>query len=125
VYSGFCRNENEEGIVMFEIGGEYAETLYTTRIAMDLIEMGVSPNELDPVNVSAEGDYSSRKEALMARFFGIDQSSTSVEWAKIEEHAFDPLKGLLEAEDFDYTFSSAAAIRNDVRPNEWNNEEYR
>jgi hypothetical protein len=92
---------------------------------MDLIELGVPPEEVDPVNVSTDGDYGSREEALIAKFFGIDESSTAAEWAKIEQHAFDPLQGLLEAEEFDYTYSSAAAIRNDTNPRDWQGEEYR
>lgn len=31
----------------------------------------------------------------------------------------------LEAEEFDYTFSSAAAIRNDVSPRDYPDERYR
>ena len=125
IEAGFCRNEEDNGIVMFEIGGEYAETLYTTRIAMDLIELGVKPDELDPVNIPDDNEYENRKQALMARFFGLDESSTSMEWTKIEEHAFDPLDGLLEAEDFDFTYSGRAATDNGTRPGEWLNEQYR
>ena len=125
IEAGFCRQEDDTGIVMFEIGGEYAETLYTTRIAMDLIELGVKPEELDPARLPEDGDYEDRKEALMARFFGLDESSTSMEWTKIEEHAFDPLDGLLEAEDFDFTYSGRAATDNGTRPGEWLNEQYR
>jgi len=125
VEAGFCRNPRDKGIVMFEIGGEYAETLYTTRIAMDLIELGVTPEELDPANVPIDGNYENRKQVLLAKFFGIDEASTSMEWTKIEEHAFDPLDGLLEAEQFDYTFSSSAAVRADNNPRDWQQEEYR
>ncbi|MFB6241635.1 MAG: hypothetical protein ABEJ36_02420 [Candidatus Nanosalina sp.] len=125
VEAGFARNPNEEAAIMYEQGEEKAETTYMARISMDLIELGVEPEELDPVNVSTDGDYDSREEALIAKFFGIDEASTSVEWAKIEEHAFDPLQGLLEAEEFDYTFSSGAAVQNDNRPNEWKQEEYK
>lgn len=125
INAGFCRNEDEEGIIMFEIGGEYAETLYTTRIAMDLIELGVEPEELDPVNIPDDDNYENRKQALMARFFGLDEASTSMEWTKIEEHAFDPLEGLLEAEEFDFTYSGRAATDNGTRPGQWLNEQYR
>lgn len=125
VKAGFCRNPKEIGVVMFEIGGEYAETLYTTRIAMDLIELGVTPEELDPANVPMDGNYENRKQVLMAKFFGIDESSTSMEWTKIEEHAFDPLEGLLEAEQFDFTFSGRAATDAGNRPAQWQQEEYR
>ncbi|MFB6116611.1 MAG: hypothetical protein ABEK10_03805 [Candidatus Nanosalina sp.] len=125
VDAGFARNPGEVASVMYEQGDEKAETTYMARITMDMIELGIEPDEVDPVNVPTDGDYSNRKEALIAKFFGMDESSTAAEWAKIEQHAFDPLKGLLEAEEFDYTFSSAAAIRNDTNPREWQNEEYR
>lgn len=127
VEAGYCRSggEGSDGIVMFEIGGEYAETVYTTRIAMDLIELGVKPDELDPVNIPDDGEYENRRQALIAKFFGLDESSTSMEWTKIEEHAFDPLQGLLEAEEFDHTYSGRAATDNGVRPAQWQNEQYR
>ena len=124
VEAGYARNPDEVATLMYEQGEEKAETTYMARIAMDLIELGVPPEEVDPVNVSTDGDYESKEEALIAKFFGIDESSTAAEWAKIEQHAFDPLQGLLEAEEFDYTYSSAAAIRNDLNPREWPNEEY-
>lgn len=124
VEAGFARGD-ETGIVMFEIGGEYKEEIYVTRIAMDLISLGVTPEELDPANVPVDGNYENEREALMARFFGMDESSINMEWAKIEEHAFDPLKGLLESEQFDYTWSSSAALQNDNRADEWQQEEYR
>ena len=127
VNAGFCRNEGEDsqGIVMFEIGGEYDQTLYTTRVAMDLIELGVEPDDLDPVNIPDDGEYENRRQALIAKFFGLDESSTSMEWTKIEEHAFDPLQGLLEAEEFDHTYSGRAATDSGTRPAQWLNEQYR
>lgn len=125
VEAGFARNPGELAAIMYEQGEEKAETTYMARIAMDLIELGVTPDELDPVNVPTDGNYENRRQALIARFFGIDEGSTSAEWAKIEDHAFDPLQGLLEAEEFDYTYSSAAAIRNDTSPRDWPQEEYR
>ena len=125
VEAGFTRNPDERATVMYEQGDEKAETTYMARITMDMIELGIEPENVDPVNVSTDGDYDSREEALIAKFFGIDESSTAAEWAKIEQHAFDPLNGLLEAEQFDYTFSSAAAVRNDNNPRDFQNEEYR
>jgi len=125
VEAGYARNPEEVATLMYEQGEEKAETTYMARIAMDLIELGIPPEEVDPVNVSAEGDYESREEALIAKFFGIDESTTAAEWAKIEQHAFDPLQGLLQAEEFDYTYSSVAALQNDLSPREWPNEEYK
>ena len=123
--AGFCRNPDDPGVVMFEIGGEYREEMYVIRVALDMIERGIKPDELDPDMVPLDRDYETPEEALMARFFGMDQSQFQSEFAKIEQHAFDPLKNLLDTDDFDYTFSSSAAIQNDNRPGEWANEEYK
>ena len=126
VEAGFCRNPEETAYIMYEVGGDDRGTVYTARIAMNLIELGVEPDELDPTNVDpSKNQYKDEKEALMARFFGMDKSTYDREWAKIEEHAFDPLEGLLEAEQFDYTWSSQAAIENDNRPQEWMQEEFK
>ena len=124
--AGFCRNPDETAYIMYEVGGDDRGTVYTARIAMNLIELGVSPDDLDPASVDpSKKNYGDEKEALMARFFGMDKSTYDREWAKIEEHAFDPLEGLLEAEQFDYTWSGQAAIQNDNRPQEWMQEEFK
>jgi hypothetical protein len=125
---GFTRTDEdgERASVMYEVGGEQVGTVYQAKLAMDLIELGVSPKELDPNAVDPGEEPESEREALIARFFGIERSSYNKEWSKIEEHAFDPLKGLLEAEEFDFTYSSNAAIeQGGNRPNEWKEEEYR
>lgn len=127
VDAGFCRNPDETGYIMYEVGGDDRGTVYTARIAMNLIELGVSPKDLDPTNVDpSKKEYGDEKEALMARFFGMDKSTYDREWAKIEEHAFDPLDGLLEAEGFDFTWSGQGAIEEGSnRPQEWKQEEFR
>ncbi|MFB6115437.1 MAG: hypothetical protein ABEK04_04020 [Candidatus Nanohalobium sp.] len=126
VEAGFGRNEGEEAYVMYEIGGEQIGTVYQAQIAMDLIELGVDPDDLDPSRVDPGSDYRDEEEALMARFFGMDSPNYNREWAKIEEHAFDPLDGLLQAEGFDFTWSGSGAIdQGGNRPNEWKSEEYK
>jgi len=125
---GFTRTgeDGERASVMYEVGGEQVGTVYQAKLAMDLIELGVSPEELDPNAVDPGEEPESEREALIARFYGIERSSYNREWAKIEEHAFDPLKGLLEAEEFDFTYSGNAAIeQGGNRPNEWKEEEYK
>lgn len=125
VKNGFARNGEDEARIIFEVGGEYREEMYVIRVAMDMIELGLEPKELDPNRVDPGGDYGSREEALIARFFGMDRGNYDREWAKIEEHAFDPLDGLLESRGFDETFSGQGAIeQGQARPNEWKNEEY-
>ncbi|QGA80693.1 hypothetical protein [Candidatus Nanohalobium constans] len=125
VDNGFTRNENEPSTILFELAEHKAESSYMMRLTMNLIEIGVTPEELDPSNVTPGEEPEDEREAMIARFFGMEQANYSREWAKIEEHAFDPLKGLLEAEEFDYTFSSKAAVdQGQNRPQEWQGEEY-
>jgi len=125
VENGFARNENEPATVLFELAEHNDESSYMMRLAMDLIELGVKPEELNPNNVTPGEEPENEKEALIARYFGMEQVNYNREWAKIEEHAFDPLQGLLEAEEFDYTYSSKAAVdQGQNRPQEWQPEEY-
>jgi hypothetical protein len=126
VEEGFARNEVEQAAIMYEQGEEKESTIYTARIAMNMIELGIEPDEVTPDNVDPGKDkYKDEREALIARFFGIDRANYSKEWAKIEEHAFDPLEGLLEAEQFDYTYSSVASIEADNNPRDYGGEEYK
>jgi hypothetical protein len=126
VEQGFCRDPEDPGVVMFEIGGEYSEEMYVIRVALDMIQRGIRPDELDPTEVPLDGEFETPEQALMARFFGIDQGQFASEMTKIEEHAFDPLEGLLETKGFDFTFSGDYAIsQKGARPNEWKQEEYR
>ena len=123
---GFARNDNEPATILFELAEHKGESSYMMRLSMDLIELGVTPEELDPSNVSPGDEPGSREEALIARFFGIDRSSYDREWAKIEEHAFDPLEGLLQTEEFDNTSTGSGAIdQAGNRPMEWKAEEYK
>jgi hypothetical protein len=126
VEDGFARNQVEQAAIMYEQGEEKDETIYTTRIAMNMIELGIEPDEVTPDNVDPGKDkYEDEREALIARFFGMDKANYSKEWAKIEEHAFDPLEGLLEAEQFDYTYSSVASLEADNNPRDYAGEEYK
>lgn len=127
VENGFARNEEEPATILFELAEHKSESSYMMRIAMNLIEIGVTPDELDPNNVDpSKNEYEDEREALIARFFGMDKTTYDREWAKIEDHAFDPLDGLLEAEGFDFTWSGQGAIEEGGnRPQEWKQEEYK
>ncbi len=124
VKNGFGKSD-EHASIMYEVGGDMTGTVQKAKLSMNMIELGISPEELDPAKVDPGKNYRNEKEALLARFFGMDKPSFNREWAKIEQHAFDPLKGLLEAPEFDYTFSSLGSIKNDNSPQEFMNEEYR
>lgn len=124
VVNGFAQSD-ERASVMYEVGGDMSGTVQKAKLSMNMIELGISPEELEPAKVDpGKKEYRDEKEALMARFFGMDRPSYNREWAKIEQHAFDPLEGLLEAPEFDYTFSSMAAIKND-KLRQWPNEEFK
>ena len=124
VENGFARNENEPASVLFELGEHKGESSYMMRITMDLIELGVEPEDLDPSRVDPSTDPDSEEEALIGRFYGIERENYTREWAKIEEHAFDPLSDLLEVEPFENTFSGSKAVE-DRKLQEWSSEEYR
>ncbi len=127
VEAGFTRvgEDADPSVVMFEVGGEYAEEMFVIRVVLDMIRLGIEPKDVDPSKVPMDGEYENVKQQLIARFYGLDQSRFNREWAKIESHAFDPLEGLLEAEDFNHTWSGRAALENDMRPAEWNQEEFK
>jgi hypothetical protein len=124
VKHGFARNENERATILFELGEHKDESSYMMRLSMDLIQLGITPEELDPSKVDPSTDPGSEEEALIARFFGMDRANYTREWAKIEENAFAPLNDLLEAEAFENTYSGGKAVE-DRNLQEWSKEEYR
>ena len=125
VKNGFTQSD-ERASVMYEVGGEMTGTVQKAKLSMNMIELGIEPDKVDPARVDPGKEYETEEEALIARFFGMDRPSFNQEWAKIEQHAFDPLKGLLEATEFDFTWTSSAAVeKRGNRPQEWQAEEYR
>ncbi|MFO7793753.1 MAG: hypothetical protein R6V35_02145 [Candidatus Nanohaloarchaea archaeon] len=125
VKNGFTQSD-ERASVMYEVGGEMTGTVQKAKLSMNMIELGIEPDKVDPARVDPGKEYETEEEALIARFFGMDRPSFNQEWAKIEQHAFDPLQGLLEATQFDYTWTSNAATqKRGNRPQEWQAEEYR
>ena len=125
VQNGFTQSD-ERASVMYEVGGEMSGTVQTAKLSMNMIELGIAPDDLDPARVDPGSEYRDEEEALIARFFGMDRPSFNREWAKIENHAFDPLEGLLEATQFDYTWTSHAATqKKGNRPQEYMGEEYK
>jgi hypothetical protein len=124
VENGFCRGD-DTCTIAFEIAGNYSEDIYNARVIMDLIELNVRPEDLRADRVDASGDYDTREEALMARFFNMDEATVEREFAAIEQNAFNPLKELLEAEDFESTQLGNTALDNNVRPQQFTTEEFR
>ncbi|MFP4038295.1 MAG: hypothetical protein ACLFTA_00740 [Candidatus Nanohaloarchaea archaeon] len=123
VKAGFAQSD-ERASVMYEIGGDQTGTVQKAKLSMNMIEMGIEPEKVDPSRVDPGKNFEDEEEALIARFFRMDRPHYSREWAKIEEHAFDPLKGLLEASEFEYTWTSSAALDRG-KQREFPGEEYR
>jgi hypothetical protein len=108
-----------EGIFIFERGGarggQYpaqfiGQSAAALRIIIEYLEKNVPPENLPP------------------EFFGISSREILSEDRQlmiIKEHFFDPLKGLLQVPEEEYTFLGAKAIEKGKRPEEWKREELR
>jgi len=115
---GFGLGENE-GIFIFERGGarggQYpaqfiGQSAAALRIIINFLEKEVEPEKLPP------------------EFYGISSReilSEERQLAIIKEHFFDPLKGLLQIPEEEYTFLGSKAIEKGKRPEEWKREELR
>jgi len=115
---GFGLGENE-GIFIFERGGarggQYpaqfiGQSAAALRIIINFLEKDVEPEKLPP------------------EFYGISSReilSEERQLAIIKEHFLDPLKGLLQVPEEEYTFLGSKAIEKGERPEEWKKEELR
>ena len=115
---GFGKNGNE-GIFIFERGGarggQYpaqfiGQSAAALRIIVEYLEKGIEPEKLPP------------------EFYGISSReilSEDRQLAIIKEHFLDPLKGLIQVPEEEYTFLGSKAIEKGKRPEEWKKEEFR
>ncbi len=134
VEKGFCKNPDEFAVVMYEIGGEKTPTIYLLRLIMRMIELGITFDDLENVDIPTlisqdidKLDISKKeklKRYLMQQFFGISDREYQDEWANIYKHAADPLQGLLEWEDPTHGWRGRAALERRVSPEDWAKEEY-
>jgi hypothetical protein len=115
---GFGKNGNE-GIFIFERGGarggQYpaqfiGQSAAALRIIIEFLEKEIEPEKLPP------------------EFYGISSReilSEDRQLAIIKEHFLDPLKGLIQVPEEEYTFLGSKAIEKGKRPEEWKKEELR
>jgi len=115
---GFGKDDNE-GIFIFERGGarggQYpaqfiGQSAAALRIIVEYLEKGIEPEKLPP------------------EFYGISSReilSEDRQLAIIKEHFLDPLKGLIQVPEEEYTFLGSKAIEKGKRPEEWKKEELR
>jgi hypothetical protein len=115
---GFGKDGNE-GIFIFERGGarggQYpaqfiGQSAAALRIIIEFLEKEIEPEKLPP------------------EFYGISSReilSEDRQLAIIKEHFLDPLKGLIQVPEEEYTFLGSKAIEKGKRPEEWKKEELR
>jgi hypothetical protein len=111
--------KKKEGIFIFERGGArggqvpaqfIGQSAAALRIIVEHLEKEVDPEKLPP------------------EFYGLSSReilSEERQLAIIKEHFFDPLKGMLQVPEEEYTFLGAKAIEKGKKPEEWKKEELR
>ena len=132
VEKGFLKRDDRPGILMYELGAEKAESIFMLRLMLNMLEMGIEPEDLKSENLdkiweraeSSEEEVS-LKDYVILKFFGLTEEEWHHEWQEIFEHALDPLSGLLEMEKPEHTWSGRAALERDNRPEDWQGEQYR
>jgi len=127
VEKGFATNTEENAIIMYEIGSEKAESVYMLRLMLRMIEYDITPQDLKVENIDNLMDRSpdNLKERLLQEFFGLTSQEMQHEWKNIHEHALDPLEGMIEFPQPEYTFEGGAARDRRVAGDDWKREEYR
>lgn len=127
VEKGMGSNEKEPTIIMYEIGGEKAESIYMLRLIMDMIEHGIIPEDLTGVKmmeIVEKEKPETIREQLIQLFYGISRADFEHELTVIKEHALDPLR-MLGSTKFEHTWTGRAAIQRGMAPEEYRSEEYR
>ncbi len=131
VDKGFCKISDRPSILLYELGGEKAESVFMLRLMMNMIEMGIKPEDIEGENADMvwrkleNGEEITLKDYTILKFFGLTEEEWHHEWQEIFEHALDPLNGLLETTQPDHTWSGSAALERDNQPDKWKREEYR
>ncbi len=124
---GMGSRENEKTIIMYEIGTEKAESVFMIRLMIEMIEAGITPKDLKVENIQELMDKEPRdlKEKLIQEFFGLSEAEMRQEWAQIQEHTTDPLKGMLGSTKPDHTWTGKAALDRRNAPEEYKGEQYK
>ncbi len=103
----------EHAIFIFEVGGKeekerYGQVIVTLKDIAYYLSREVPPDELPD------------------EFFGLTKAEMEHEKRIVDSHAFDPLRGMLELPELDYTWLSGEAVRKkQIKPDTWKKEEHR
>ena len=124
---GFAQSPEEPAIIMYEFGGEQAESVYNLRLILDMIEAGIIPKDLEVMDFDSfmGKEPENLRERLLQEFFGVSEQEMRHEWQSIHEHALDPLEGMLEGAKGTHTWEGRGALEGGSRPEEWQKEQYR
>jgi len=105
--------KNQDVYLIFERGGAqdpFQQSVEVLRLMVNYLEQDCPPKELPP------------------EFFGV-KGATAGDIRRqsqiITEHAYEPLKDLLEMPEEEWTMLSQAAIKKGKRPEQWKKEEYK
>lgn len=109
--TGFGRKR--KGYIIYERGGAkdpYQESVTVLRLAANSLEQDIHPDELPEeffgMKGPVAGDFHRQKQIM-------------------QQHAWEPLKDLLEVPDEEWTFLSQAAMKRGKKPETWKKGEFR
>jgi hypothetical protein len=101
------------GYILYERGGgqdPFQHSVEVLRLCVKFLEKDVEPDELPDeyfgMKGPVAGDEIRQRQIIM-------------------DHAYDPLKDLLEMSEEDWTFLSQSAIKKGKRPEQWKKAEFR
>ncbi len=124
----FAQNPDDWAIIMYEIGSEKAESVFMLRLIMEMIEAGVTPQDLKVSEIQGdliEEEPQDIQDQLIREFFELSRAEMMHEWQVIQENALEPIDTLLGSTKPSETWTGTAAIQQGrVQPQQYQQEEY-
>jgi len=111
--TGFGKSSNETSYIIYERGAAkdpYQESVTVLRLAVRSLEQDIPPDELPE-------EYFGMKGPVAGDFHRQRQI--------VQDHAWEPLKDLLEAPDEEWSFLSQAAMKKGKKSEVWKKGEFR
>ena len=111
--TGFGKSSNETSYIIYERGAAkdpYQESVTVLRLAVRSLEQDIHPDELPE-------EYFGMKGPVAGNFHRQRQI--------IQDHAWEPLKDLMEVPDEEWSFLSQAAMKKGKKPEVWKKGEFR
>ncbi|MCJ7450545.1 MAG: hypothetical protein MUP58_02285 [Candidatus Nanohaloarchaeota archaeon QJJ-9] len=132
VDKGYCQRDDEKGIMLYEYGGETAESVSMLKLIMNMLEAGITSDMIKKADVGRlwdkynEGNEDLKlKDFLILKFYGLTDEEWHIEWQEVNEHALAPLEDLMELSQPKERWSSERQLKDKRRqPERINKEEY-